>query len=185
LIWHADLDPGTLSVEAVPAGPAGPADPDAIDPGTLDAWLAMTADRTGREHAVLSDGWHHIRFDVENGTLSSGPVVLRYQLEGSISARPRLLPLRRLVEFSLHRRFARSLYPRDPRIARWLLTLQVHDGLAAGASQREIGEALYGTARVADEWDGASDSLRSRVRRMAAEGGRLAKGGWRLLMRRP
>jgi hypothetical protein len=181
LIWHADLDPGTLTVEAVPASRS---DPDAIDPIALGAWLTMIADRTGREHAVLSDGWHHIRFDVEAGTLSSGPVVLRYRLQGSVSARPRLLPLRRLVEFSLHRRFARSLYPPDPRIARWLLTLQVHDGLDAGASLREIAAVLYGERRAAADWDGVSDSIRSRVRRLAAEARRLARGGWRSLMRR-
>lgn len=181
LIWHADFDPGTLLVEAVSAVRSNP---DAIDPVALGTWLTISADRSGREHAVLSDGWHHIRFDVESGTLSSGPVVLRYRLEGSVSARPRLLPLRRLVEFSLHRRFARSLYPPDPRIARWLLTLQVHDGLGAGASLREIGEALYGAERVAADWDEPSDSMRSRVRRLAAEARRLARGGYRALMQR-
>jgi hypothetical protein len=180
LIWHADLDPGTLAVEARPAARG---DPDAVDPATLRTWLTAVAGGDGREYAVLSDGFHHIRFDLEAGTLSAGPVVLRYRLEGSVSARPKLLPLRRLVEFSLHQRFQRSLYPPDPRVARWLTVLQVHDGLAAGASQREIGEALYGTERVAAEWEGRSDSLRSRVRRLAAEARRLARGGYRLLMR--
>src|ERR1700751_1225941 len=84
LIWHADLDPGALAVEAVPAARA---DPDAIDPVALGAWLTAVSDGKGREHAVFSDGWHHIRLDVEAGTLSSGPVVLRYRLQGSVSAR--------------------------------------------------------------------------------------------------
>lgn len=180
LIWHAELDPGTLLVDARPVASG---DPDAVDPAKLHAWLTAVADSEGREHAVLSDGLHHIRFDLAAGTLSAGPVVLRYRLEGSVSARPKLLPLRRLVEFSLHRQFRRSLYPPDPRVTRWLIALQVHDGLAAGASQREIGEALYGVERVAREWEGRSDSLRSRVRRFAAEARRLARGGYRLLMR--
>mgnify|MGYP000084627905 CR=1 FL=1 len=180
LIWRAGLDPGTLAVEAVPASGA---DPDAIDPAALGEWLTIAVDAEGREHAVLSDGWHHIRLDVEAGTLSAGPVLLRYRLEGSVSSHPKLLPLRRLVDFSLHRRFARSLYPADPRIARWLTALQVLDGLAAGAGQREIGEALYGAERVAGEWEGRADSLRSRVRRLTAEARRLARGGYRLLMR--
>jgi hypothetical protein len=180
LLWQADLDPGTLAVEAVPASRA---DRDAIDPAALGAWLTAVADPNGCEHAVLSDGWHHIRFDVEAGTLAAGPVILRYRLEGSVSAQPQLLPLRRLVEFSLHRHFARSLHPADPRIARWLVTLQVADGLASGASLRGIAEALYGTERVTAEWEGASDSLRSRVRRLAAEAQRLARGGYRMLMK--
>ncbi|MGH6616431.1 DNA -binding domain-containing protein [Sphingomonas sp.] len=181
MIWHADLDPGTLAVEAVPTSCL---DPDAIDPAALGAWLTAIADQEGCEHAVLSDGWHRIRFDVEIGTLSSGPVALCYRLKGSVSARPKLLPLRRLIEFSLHRRFLRSLYPPDPRVARWLVALQVRDGLASDASLREIGEALYGIERVAADWDGASESLRSRVRRLATEARRLARGGWRSLMRR-
>ena len=181
LIWHADLDPGTLAVEARPAARG---DPNAIDPAKLRVWLIAVADKDGCEHAVISDGWRHIRFDVEAGTLSAGPVILHYRIEGSLWARPKLLPLMRLVEFSLHRQFRRSLYPPDPRIARWLAALQVHDGLTAGASQREIGEALYGIERVTAEWDGASDSLRSRVRRLAGEARRLARGGYRFLMRR-
>lgn len=150
----------------------------------LGKWLSIAVDAEGCEHAVLSDGWRHIRLDVEAGSLSAGPVILRYRLEGVASARAKLLPLRRLVDFSLHRRFARALYPADPRVARWLVMLQVLDGLSAGASQREIGEALYGAERVTVEWEGRSDSLRSRVRRLAAEARRLARGGYRLLMRR-
>lgn len=156
--------------------------PDAIDPAALGEWLTIAADVEGREHAVLSDGWHHIRLDLDAGTLAEGPVILRYRLEGSVSTRPKLLPLRRLIHFLLHRRFAHALYPADPRVARWLAALQVLDGLAAGASQREIGEALYGAERVTGEWEGRSDSLRSRVRRLTAEARRLARGGYRLLM---
>lgn len=181
LIWHAGFDPGTLEVEAIAASPR---DPDAIDPGALEAWLTLATDAHGREHAVISDGWHRIRLDIIHGTLSQGPVVLRCGIAGGGSALPKLLPLRRLVDFALHRRFARALYPADPRIARWLTTLQVLDGLVDGASHREIAEVLYGAERVATDWEGRSDSLRSRVRRLVAKAKRLSRGGYRLLMRR-
>lgn len=164
--------------------PASADNPDAIDPVVLGKWLSIAVDAEGREHAVLGDGWHHIRLDVEAGTLAGGPVILRYRLEGIASARAKLLPLRRLIDFLLHRRFARALYPADPRIARWLVMLQVLDGLSAGASQRDIGEAVYGAARVASDWEGRSDSLRSRVRRLAIGARRLSRGGYRLLMLR-
>lgn len=180
LIWHAGLDPGTLAVEAVAASPH---DPDAIDPAELGAWLTLAADAHGREHAVISDGWHRIRPDVLLGTLSKGPVVLNCGIAAGRSALPKLLPLKRLVDFALHRRFARALYPADPRVARWLTALQVQDGLVDGASHREIAEALYGTERVESDWEGRSDSLRSRVRRLVAEAKRLSRGGYRLMMR--
>src|SRR5688500_1806692 len=59
ILWRADLDPGTLRVRAAPIE----ADhPDAIDMAVLAPWLTIVADETG-EHAVLSDGWRHIRID--------------------------------------------------------------------------------------------------------------------------
>ncbi|HEV7290513.1 DUF2285 domain-containing protein [Sphingomonas sp.] len=181
LIWESGIDPGTLAVEAIAAGPC---EPGAVDPGELGAWLTLVRGRHGLEHAVISDGWHRIRLDVALGTLSSGPVILRCRIEAMGSAVPKFLPLQRLVDFALHRRFARALYPADPRIERWLIALQVLDGLADGASHRELAEALYGAERVASDWGGRSDSLRSRVRRLVAEAKRLSRGGYRHLLRK-
>lgn len=181
LIWCADLDPGTLAAEACPAQASNP---DAVDPATWRPWLSVTASPEGGEHAVLSDGWRHIRLDVTGGTLSGGPVVLHYRLFGTVAARTKLLPLRRLIAFALHRRFQRSLFPPDPRIERWLAALRVHDALVAGASLRDVAVVLYGAERVAADWSGESDSMRSRVRRLASEARRLARGGYRMLLRR-
>ena len=182
IIWHADLDPGTLRVAALPADPA---DPDSIHVAGIAPWLAVAVDAAGCEHAVLSDGWHHIRLDIEEGRLAGqDAVLLDYRLRGLASAETRLLPMRRLLDLCRHRRFARSLYPRDPRIDRGIELLRVHDALEDGASQREIGAMLFGEERTAHEWRGASDSLRSRVRRLVREARDMARGGYRQLMRR-
>lgn len=182
LIWHADLDPGTIGVTALPADPA---DPDSIHVAGIAPWLAIAVDPAGCEHAVLSDGWHHIRLDIEEGRLAGqDAVLLHYRLRGLASAETRLLPLRRLLDLCRHRRFARSLFPRDPRIDRGIGLLRVHDALGEGASQREIGAMLFGEERAAQEWNGASDSLRSRVRRLVREARDMARGGYRQLMRR-
>lgn len=165
--------------------PSDPADPDSIRTERLAPWLALATDSEGREHAVLSDGWHHIRLDVEEGRLAGQEaVLLRYRLHGLVSAESRLLPLRRLIDLCRHRRFARSLFPRDPRIARGIELLRVHDALEDGASQREIGIALFGDERIGRDWGGTSDSLRSRVRRLVREARSMARGGYRQLMRR-
>ena len=182
IIWHADLDPGTIGVAALPADPA---DPDSIHVAAIAPWLAIAVDPAGCEHAVLSDGWHHIRLDIEEGRLAGqDAVLLHYRLRGLASAETRLLPLRRLLDLCRHRRFARSLFPRDPRIDRGIELLRVHDALGEGASQREIGAMLFGEERAAREWNGASDSLRSRVRRLVREARDMARGGYRQLMRR-
>lgn len=181
IIWHADLDPGTIAVAAVPADPA---DPDSLRLEHLAPWLAVAVGPDGREHVVLSDGWRHIRLDVEEGRLTGHEaVLLHYRLRGLTSAESRLLPLRRLLSLCRHRRFARSLFPRDPHIDHGIEVLRVHDALRDGASQREIAAVLFGADRVGRDWNGASDSLRSRVRRLVREARGLARGGYRQLMR--
>lgn len=181
IIWHAAFDPGTL---AATAEPALVSDPDAISLDVLAPWLTTATDGDGREHVVLSDGWHHIRLDIEEGRLAGETaVLLHYRLYGLAAVETRLLPLRRLVDLCRHGRFTRSLFPRDPRIDRGILMLRVHDALNDGASQREIGVALFGAHRIAEEWNDPSDSLRSRVRRLAREARAMAHGGYRQLMR--
>jgi hypothetical protein len=69
-------------------------------------------------------------------------------------------------------------------MVRWLTVLRVHDALLDGASQREIGAALFGEDHLHRHWDGASDSLRSRVRRLVQEARATARGGYRQLLRR-
>lgn len=182
IIWHADLDPGTLLVAAQPAGPL---DRDGFDPGRLARWLTVAVDADGREHAVLSDGYRRIRLDVVSGSLRLRcPLLLSYHLKGIASAAPKLLPLRRLIALCQRGRFSPSLFPADRRIPRWLEVLRVYDALRDGASQREIGAALFGHDRIEQDWADGADSLRSRVRRLVREARAMAQGGYRSLMRR-
>lgn len=177
IIWHASLDPGTLPVVATPST-AG--HPDAIVPEALAPWLAVSTDGGG-EHAVLSDGWHHIRIDVTEGSIADGPVILGYRFRGLVSAKTKILPLRRLIDLSQRRQFLANLYPPDRRVGRWIAALQIFDAVAAGASQREIVRALYGEM-TGEDAGRRDDSLRSRIRRLAREAASLARGGYRHLM---
>jgi hypothetical protein len=181
LIWRAELDPSTLSVVAL-------RDPgrssDSFDPGRFGSWLAIARDADGCEHAVLSDGYHRIRIEVERGSLADGhPVLLHFRLPGVASADARILPLRQFLELCRTGRFATALFPPDRRVTRWLTVLRVHDALSAGASQREIAAVLFGEERVAVDWRGRSDSLRSQVRRLVREARAIAAGGYRQLLR--
>jgi len=180
IIWRADLDPGTLEVIATPT--IGD-DPDGVDPTQLAPWLSVATDAKGVEHAVLSDGWHHIRLDLNAGSLAGGvPIVFSYRICGIAGAAAKILPLRRLIDLCRHHRFAASLFPEDRRIKRWIELLRVHDALVDGASQREIASALFGAERVEREWSGTSDSLRSRTRRLIRDAALMAHGGYRLLL---
>lgn len=184
IIWHAALDPGTLAVGAVRAAPD---DPECLSLDRVVPWLQAAVDRHGYEHVVLSDGRHRIRLDVVYGRLVGQTAVrLEFRLQGLIAAQAGALSLRRLIHLHRYRRFARSLFPRDPWIDRGIVLLRVHDALALGASQRDLGEVLFGSRRVSESWNGRSDWLRSRVRRLVREARGLAQGGYRrLLLRRP
>lgn len=180
ILWDSQSDPGVLSAIAVPAGRY---DPDVVDVDALAGWLTIVEGARGCEHVVLSEGLNHIRLDVEEGSLRRGPVVLHYRLYGVNSLEPRILRLRQLLALYRRRRFLRSLHPREPKMTRWLLALRIHDAREEGASLREIAEQFYGAERASIEWAGGSDSMRSSLRRLAAEARRLAEGGYKSLMR--
>ncbi len=182
IIWQADVDPATLRVAVIPVYQAGP---DHLEIARLAPWLSVVTDGEGHEHAVLSDGWRHVRIDVEAGSLvEGGLVLLEYRLAGLASAQSSATALRRFLQLAIHRRFAVTLFPPEPRMTRWLTLLRVSDALRAGASQREIGRVLFGDERVDQDWDGHSDSLRSRVRRLVRDTRAMARGGYRALLRK-
>lgn len=70
-----------------------------------------------------------------------------------------------------------------PGRAGWLEahTLQALDAALAGATLREVAEALIGPALVAADWH-ADSALRARVRRLAQRGTVLMRGGYRRLL---
>lgn len=180
LFWRADVDPGALRVIARATGARDPA---GLPFHRLGRFLSVVHDTSGGEHALLSDGFHHIRLDVEEGTLAAGPVLLHYLLDGLRDADVKFETVRRLAGLCQARRLSPALFPADPYRDRCLLLLRVGDAIRAGASQRDVAILLVGADRVRDEWQGRSDALRSRVRRPVAEVRRLAAGGYRMLLR--
>ena len=181
-MWHADFDPGTLRVRAVPTRERSVG---ALMVSDLTPWLTVMTGIQGAEHIVLSDGYQHLRLDVLDGRIADQEaVVLHIAFEGLDMARAGVPSLQRLLSLIAHRRFLRSLYPRDPAVTRGLEVLRVHDALAQGATQREIAGVLFGQERVGAEWNGLSDALRSRVRRLVREARAMAGGRYRSLMRR-
>ncbi|WP_245425718.1 DUF2285 domain-containing protein [Mesorhizobium sp. WSM3862] len=57
--------------------------------------------------------------------------------------------------------------------------LRALDESLAGASHREIAEALMGEGRVHSDWNDPRDHLRDRIRRAVSRGRALMDGGYR------
>lgn len=182
ILWHADRDPEILRLSLLPAVQG---DGDGIDPAAWAEFLTVGQNAGGCESLLLSDGWRRIRLDIVEGSLAMAPPLRPlFHIEGVSSARGPLRALNRFLDFLSHRRLRPALYPPEPRMARWLLLLRVQDALREGASHRDIGIALFGADRVAIQWDGPTDALRSRVRRLVRDAQHMASGGYRQLLGR-
>lgn len=138
----------------------------------------------GREYIALSDGWRRLRLDVVEGSIGDAAWVrLDYRLTGFQSLEPRLQTLRRLAGLRREGRFNARQFPAPAGLPRRLEALRVADGLRAGASYREVAEALFGEARVRADWRTRSDYLLSKIRRRAIEARHMLAGGYRSLFK--
>lgn len=76
-------------------------------------------------------------------------------------------------------RLAAACFPPEPRGGRLGIVLQALDGSLAAASHQEIAIALFGRARVEEDWAHPGGHLRDRVRRAIQRGRYLMGGGYR------
>ena len=74
---------------------------------------------------------------------------------------------------------SRSTFGIDERLHHALIAL---DESLAGKTYRQIAITIYGEKRVAEEWQGPSQFLKDRTRRLVAKGTELMKGGYRDLL---
>jgi len=89
--------------------------------------------------------------------------------------------LKRLQRFSAKAPAAagRPALPVDERLHHALIAL---DESLAGKTYRQIAIAIFGEKRVAEEWQGPSQFLKDRTRRLVAKGTELMLGGYRDLL---
>jgi hypothetical protein len=165
-------------VIAVDAIPADPAHPDALDIRRTGVEAIVLSRADAGERLLLREGGRSIRVDVRSGTLTAGPVRLRYALAGLSRLEPQLLTLRRLSALWRLGRMPAELFPHEARAGRWIQLLRTLDAMGDGASQREIAEALFGAELAQARWRSDTDYLRMRVQRLVRNGRELAGGGY-------
>lgn len=134
------------------------------------------------EYVLLSDGLRSIRFDLMSGTLLSGPVFLRWRIDGLADVAPQLLALRRLIAFARLGGFAASLHGSERRARRWIQMLRVHDARCAGASYRDIVPVLFAVDVSGSRWRSTAPTYRLRVQRLVAGARTMASGRWRIFL---
>jgi len=177
-LWRREVFPFVLEVEAEEAG----GDADRFDIGRLASLATVVKSRGGEEHLLLSDGLRGIRLDVREGSICGGPVRLRYRLAGLAAVEAPLLVLRRLVALWRRGRFSQTLHAGEVRARRWIAMLRAQDGLAGGATQRELAQMLVGGDASLDRWRVAAPTVRSRVQRLAHGARRMRGSGYLSLL---
>jgi hypothetical protein len=177
-IWRKEVHPYVLAAIADPK--AEPAN--SFDLAEFASITTIARFEGAAEHLLLSDGLKTIRIDVMAGSLANGPVRLRYLLAGVAAVERPLLTLRRLLALQRGGTFSRALHPDERRARKWIMMLRTHDGLAAGASQRELAMTLLSRYAEQERWRSAASSLRSQVQRLARASRCLASGGYRALL---
>jgi hypothetical protein len=179
IFFDAATDPSVLACDVEGDDPTG------FDFVRVGCFSAVLRGVDPLEHVLLSDGLHRLRLDVRGGTVTRGPVCLRFIFDGLRSIDAPLLTLQRLVAFDRRGVMPLGLFAAERRAPRWIAALRADDARRAGASQRDVAEILFGAERLREDWSGSSDYLRSQVRRLLRFGARMRGGGWRELLGNP
>lgn len=174
--WQADGSAPVFSVE-----PAGAHDPDAIDLKGLDVATLVVRTADGDQHVLVSDGARRLCFAIVQGDVLAGPSAFRFHLPPWALGVGSLDGLRRLVALRGTGRLEPGRAPAPAKAPRWLQILRTHDARRAGASHRDIAMALFGEARVREDWGPGSDYMRMRVQRLVRAADQTVAGGYRAL----
>jgi hypothetical protein len=154
----------------------------AFDLAALPLAVTVVTGEAG-ERVALCDGYRRVSLQVTGGSLLEGPIRVRFVLDHARGIDRRIMTLRRLVTLLETGRFARTLYPSEPRAHRWVIALRAYDAMTAGASQREIAEELFAPLYRGMRWKTDADFLRLRVSRLLRLARRMVAGEYRLLLR--
>lgn len=176
-VWRRDVLARVLCAKAERAG----APEDCFDIGRLQHFATIVDDGDGSEHLLLSDGRRSLRIDLV-GSLCAGQALLEYCLAGFTRLTGPLLVLRQLLALLRDGDFSPALHRPETRAARWILALRAHDGMTAGATQREIAEVLLSADAAAPRWRVHAPTVRSAVQRLLREAKRMEAGGYLALL---
>jgi hypothetical protein len=177
--WSGDIDPACARLEARPCDKGA----NAFLIGRLGKRASVIVAKSGQQFVAINDGRTCLRFDIVAGSILDGPVSFNLIIDDLAANAAQLQTVQCLI--AAHNAPGAPIRPArfSSRNSRIVSALRVYDALVSGASYREIAIAFFGEARVAAEWNSASDSMRSRVRRLVGLTRSLAAGGWRELLR--
>ncbi|QHO77633.1 hypothetical protein ACH79_38365 [Bradyrhizobium sp. CCBAU 051011] len=123
----------------------------------------------------------HVPVEIRGLAALSLPFAPVFEIGGLLDLGAQTELLKRLHRFAEQAPIpgGRSALAVDERLHHALIAL---DESLAGKTYRQIAITIYGEKRVAEEWQGPSQFLKDRTRRLVAKGTELMKGGYRDLL---
>jgi hypothetical protein len=175
VFWAPDIDPGTVILTAVPAAPP-------VESTVLPELDPDTA-RTGSDglSIVHGRGSSSVRLLLLSDASPASPLAALVSL--GADGLDRIEAVARLWRAINGRHVPADARLTSQQRRRLRRMLQAVDGRHEGASYREIAEAIFGAARVADApWK--TSALRDATIDLVKDGLALIAGGYRSLLRR-
>ncbi|WP_245420725.1 MULTISPECIES: DUF2285 domain-containing protein [Mesorhizobium] len=131
------------------------------------------------QHVLLRGTKHTLQLAVSGADILH-PVCLRTEaIWSAMLSKHRLSALECLNALCLGQHLPARLFRREKRGARLSFVLRALDGSLAGASHRDLAEALIGQGRVHADWRDPRGHLRDRIRRAVSRGRALMNGGYK------
>lgn len=179
VLWHARALKRVARLKALPAREGDEEPPNVLADFKVERHAVIDAD--GRPLVLLKGRGVHVAVELHDLTVLTRRFRPVFELErlSELAAQTELL--KRLQRFMVKETAPpeTSSFGADERLRQALLAL---DESLNGKTYRQIATTIFGAKMVADEWQGPSQFLKDRTRRLVAKGTELMRGGYRDLL---
>lgn len=179
VFWHIAALKQVVRVRAVP-----PTHREGLTPLTLASFNVDRAAAIGVDNVplVLMKGpGVHVPVEIHDVAVLTSAFAPVFEIDGFSDLNAQTELLKRLHRFAEQAPSAagRSAFAIDERLHHALIAL---DESLDGKTYRQIAITIFGEKKVAEEWQGPSQFLKDRTRRLVAKGTELMRGGYRDLL---
>jgi len=179
VFWHATALKRVVRVNTRRLNRHDDATPRTLADFKVDRRAVVTAD--GSPLVLMKGRGTYVPVAIQGLSVLTSPFAPVFELHdlADLSAQTELL--KRLHRFTEPDANAVQKLPfaSDEKLLHALIAL---DESLKGKSYRQIAITIFGEKKVAEEWHGASQFLKDRIRRLVAKGTELMKGGYRDLL---
>ncbi|MER8492373.1 DUF2285 domain-containing protein [Mesorhizobium australicum] len=161
---------------------ARPRGVDLLDLAPRSCRISILITRDGHQHLLAEDSGRSLQLAASGVSILEPVRLTSSVLWPPEELKQRLNALECLNSLCWTGRLQPGFFPTEPRCSRLRRVLRALDGFIAGASHREIALALFGRARVEQDWADPGDHLRDSVRRAVRRGRSLMNGGYKRLL---